>query len=119
VNSKEGKFVFEGDCVYRDKIIKRKMEMNGNKAQNRTRGSRVKLRQEQQKERISGMNERREKNKVNAVKRNMTPCRFVQGSSVWKKFAATSFESCRENRKPTGWCCAVSRLQVDPVTGSV
>jgi hypothetical protein len=32
VNNKEGKFVLEGDGVYRDKIIKRKMEMNGNRA---------------------------------------------------------------------------------------
>lgn len=32
VNSNEGKFFLEGDGVYRDKIIKIKMEMNGNTA---------------------------------------------------------------------------------------
>jgi hypothetical protein len=32
VNSKEGKFVLEGDEAYRDKIVKRRLEMDGNRA---------------------------------------------------------------------------------------
>ena len=61
MKSKEGRFVFKGQRVYRDKITKRKLEMNGRRVYNRTRGNRVKLREEQQKDRISRMNKREKK----------------------------------------------------------